>query len=200
MINQPGKWQWSLILCQKKPIAPLKFCPYAGRGFTLIELMITLTVLGLLVIVAVPAFRSMMMNNRLTSTSDAMVNYLNYARNIALNDAMSVKVCPLGALNSTTCGSDWNSGWIAVAQPVGKTPTLIKSQQNPASNPVTITSTAATVTFDTHGLAVTQTNFKFCDSRGAQYARSVMVLATGYVQSGTTPGYAVWNDGALSCP
>ncbi|HHM0577239.1 TPA: type IV pre-pilin, partial [Legionella pneumophila] len=32
------------------------------------------------------------------------------------------------------------------------------------------------------------------------FARSAMVLATGFVQSGTTPGQAVWSNGALNCP
>lgn len=172
----------------------------SGNGFTLIELMVTLSVLSLLMVVAVPAFRAMMLNNRLIASSDSLVNYLNYARNTSLNDAMNVMVCPIGALNSTTCGNNWTSGWIVVAQPSGKTAVLLKSQQNPAASPVTISSSAASVTFDPHGLAVSQSNFKFCDTRGGQFARSVMVLATGYVQSGATPGFAVWNNTALACP
>lgn len=171
-----------------------------GSGFTLIELMVTLTILGLLFVVAVPAFRAMMLNNRLTASSDSLVNYLNYARSISLNDSMSVMVCPIGALNTINCGNNWNSGWIVVGQPTGKTAVLLKSQQNSATSPITISSSAASVTFDSHGLAVTQSNFKLCDARGGQFARSVMVSATGYVQSGATPGFAVWNNAALACP
>lgn len=177
----------------------IRYVPF-GKGFTLIELMVTLLVLSLLIVVAVPAFRAMMLNNRLIASSDSLVNYLNHARNTSLNDAMNVMVCPIGALNSTTCGNNWTSGWIVVAQPSGKTAVLLKSQQNPAASPVTISSSAASVTFDPHGLAVSQSNFKFCDTRGGQFARSVMVLATGYVQSGATPGFAVWNNTALACP
>ena len=170
-----------------------------GTGFTLVELMIALSVLCLLLVVAAPSFRTMILNNRLNANSESLLNALSYARSTALYQAMNVIVCPFAAENSTACGANWNSGWIVVTQPAAGVGTLLKSQQASSTDPV-LTANVASVVFDSHGLATTQSNFKLCDDRGGAFARSIEVLATGFVQPGNTPGQAVWDNSALTCP
>ncbi|CEG58505.1 GspH/FimT family pseudopilin [Legionella fallonii] len=176
---------------------PLKI--KVNAGFTLIELMVTLSVLCLLLVLAIPSFKSMMLNNRLIANTDSLVNALSYARSTALYQEISVVVCPLGSLNSTSCGGSWSSGWIVITQPASGTSTLLKSQQYSSNDP-TLSSNVTSVTFDAHGIATTQSNFKLCDNRGGTFATSVEVLATGFVQLGNTPGQAVWDNSALACP
>jgi type IV fimbrial biogenesis protein FimT len=168
-------------------------------GFTLIELMITLSVFCVLLIIAIPSFNTMILNNRLTANSDSLVNALNYARSTALYQEINVVVCPLGSLGSSSCGANWSSGWIVVTQPASGINTLLKSQQYSSTDPV-LTGSVDTVVFDSHGIATTQSNFKFCDTRGGAFAHSIEVLATGFVQAGTTPGQAIWDNSALTCP
>lgn len=168
-------------------------------AFTLIEILITVLVLCITFLVAMPALSSFLLNKRLMANTDLLVNALNYARNFALNESMNVVVCPFSAPSSTSCGANWGAGWIVVTQPTTGTSVLLKSQQFSTSDP-TLSSTSSSVVFDQQGVTTTQSNFKFCDSRGGTYAQSIEVLATGYVQSGATAGQAVWNNGALSCP
>ena len=193
LIHNITKLIFKLIKMLKHPKTALQ------TGFTLIELMITLCILALLLTMAIPAFQTMLMNNRLVGNSDSLTGALNYARSMALYQTMNVVVCPLGALNSTTCGGSWGSGWIVVSQPAVGAGTLLQSQQLAATDPV-LSSNVASVVFDSHGISTTQSNFTLCDTRGGAYARSVMVLASGYVQNGPTPGLAVWNNSALACP
>ncbi len=167
-------------------------------GFTLVELLVTLCVFGILIGIALPAFRTMMLNNRLTASADSLVNTLNYARATALHDAVSIRVCPFSAANSTACGGDWSAGWIAITQPASGSATLLKSQENTGNN-IDINGTNAQVTFDSHGLTTAQTNFTICDERGGTFGRSAVVMTTGFVQAGSTPGQAAWNNGALTC-
>lgn len=173
--------------------------PSSIAAFTLVELLVTLCVFAILLTLIIPSLRTMILNNRLTSNIDSLVSSLNYARGVALDQALNVAVCPLGTLNSTVCGANWSNGWIVVTQPVTGTATILKTHQTSVNDP-TIASNVSSVVFDPHGLSTTQSNFTMCDSRGGSFARSVMVLATGFVQSGTTPGQAVWNNGALGCP
>ncbi|KTD40330.1 GspH/FimT family protein [Legionella parisiensis] len=168
-------------------------------AFTLIELLVTLLVLCVALVIAVPSLSNLLMNNRQTAYTDMFVNALNYARNSALNGSMNVIVCPFGAAKSTTCGGNWSAGWIVATQPVVGTSTLLQSQQFSPSDPV-LSGNVVSVVFDPHGVTTSPSNFKFCDSRGGTFARSIEVLATGYVQSGPTPGQAVWDNSALTCP
>lgn len=169
----------------------------AASGFTLVELLVTIAIAAILLALAVPSFQAMWMNNSLTAQVGGLTMALNYARNTALSQAVNVQVCPIGAFNSTTCGANWGSGWMVVRDP-GGTPTLLQSRQSPSGNTV-LSSTAASLVFDPRGLSATLSSFKVCDSRGAAFARSVQVFATGFIQAGVTPGQVAWGKTALSC-
>ncbi|MEO7128182.1 MAG: GspH/FimT family protein [Rhodoferax sp.] len=165
----------------------------------MIELLVTIAIAAILLALAAPSFTSMLMNSRLTAQTGGLTTALNYARNTALSKAVPVQVCPIGTLNSTTCGTNWASGWIVVSDPSG-TPTLLQSHQTVAGGPA-LSSSVASVLFDPRGLSTTPSSFKVCDSRGATYARSVQIpFATGMVQMGATPGQVAYGTAALTCP
>ncbi|WP_199110995.1 GspH/FimT family pseudopilin [Collimonas sp. PA-H2] len=173
-------------------------------GFTLIELLITIVIASILMALAMPSFSSMLMNNRLSAQANAFVNALNYARSNALTQNVNAQVCPLGAVGSVTCGANWGAGWIVTTLPATGTGALLQSYQIGPRDPILAAVpfngvTVSAIVFDSRGLAATQSNFKICDSRGATFARSLQVIATGSIQQGPTPGQAIWG-GALACP
>jgi type IV fimbrial biogenesis protein FimT len=188
-----------------------RHCPHSTplkqwAGFTLIELMVTIAIAAILVALAAPSFRTIVMNVRISSTSDALLNAMNYARNAALSGNVATTVCPIGAADSTTCGTDWSAGWMVVKDLSG-TPVLMQSLRATTSNGVlsslainTTTPAAASVKFDPRGLSGAQAKFKLCDTRGSAFARSIYVRSTGAVQIGATPGTGVWDNTSLSCP
>jgi len=55
----------------------------AQRGFTLMELMFTITVLAILLGLAVPSFLDTVRNNRLITQNNEFIGALNLARNEA---------------------------------------------------------------------------------------------------------------------
>ncbi len=167
------------------------------RGFTLVELLITMAIGAILMSIAVPSFTSLLMNTRATAQTNAMLNAMNFARASALTKKLNVGVCPRGALDSATCGTNWAAGWIVATAPVAGAALLLQSYQTgpkePTLSPVLVNGAApASVLFDPRGLASTPANFKFCDNRGAGYARSLQVLATGSSQLGPVQGQAIW--------
>ena len=174
-------------------------------GFTLIELIISITILTILLMLTLPAFQTMLMNNRVLAATDSLANALNYARNAAVTQNIDVVVCPFSAPGSTTCGNSWQNGWMVVTQPVGSNPVLLEANTTGANAPVLSTVpvsgvSASSVTFDARGIATTQAYFKLCDNRGGSFARSVEVLPTGFVQSSPEMGIAAWDGGVLACP
>lgn len=81
------------------------------RGFTLIELMVTVVVLGLLMTIAVPSFTDMIRNHRSLTAADELTSALNLARVEAVKRGKRVSICP--STNGTSCsGTSWQGGWI----------------------------------------------------------------------------------------
>ena len=84
----------------------------AQRGFTIIELMMTVTVLALLLGIAVPSFMETVRNNRTISQNNEFISGLNLARSEALKISGSVSMC--ASADELTCSgsTDWTTGWI----------------------------------------------------------------------------------------
>jgi type IV fimbrial biogenesis protein FimT len=83
-------------------------------GFTLVELMIALAVAIVLITLAVPSFRELMMSNNVTQTSNGLLTDLNLARSEAVNRGTLVAVI------SKSGTSNWSSGWSIVVDSVYK--------------------------------------------------------------------------------
>ncbi len=75
------------------------------RGFTIIELMITILLLGTMLSLAVPSFASIFKQNRLAAQANTILSSLNYARGETINQNTNVVLSPLIA------GINWSSGW-----------------------------------------------------------------------------------------
>lgn len=74
-----------------------------GRGFTLVELMIAIAILGVLVAAAAPSLTGMVREQRIKSASFDMFATFAYARSEALKRNASINIVRTGA--------DWAGGW-----------------------------------------------------------------------------------------
>jgi len=94
--------------------------PRTMRGFTLIELMVTLAVLAILTMVAVPNFRDTIRRSRVSAASNALLADLHYARAEAINRGQLVSLCPSSNGSSCTAGgAAWEAGWLVYTYPAG---------------------------------------------------------------------------------
>ena len=82
------------------------------RGLTLMELLVTLSIAGVLMSVAVPSFTWMVRNNRMAAQVNEFMNSLSRARNEAMKAGVSVTVCR--SADQVTCGggAGWEAGWL----------------------------------------------------------------------------------------
>jgi len=82
-------------------------------GFTIIELMITLTVLAIILAAAVPTFRDFTRNNRVIAAQNDLVTAMSLARSEAIKRSADVILCPTDS-GGTTCSStlNWANGWL----------------------------------------------------------------------------------------
>jgi type IV fimbrial biogenesis protein FimT len=83
------------------------------RGFTLMELMVTLALAGVLLGLAVPNMRSFMQNNRLAGVANDLLRSLNLARTEAIKRQTFVVVCASANPDAAepSCGGQFQ-GWI----------------------------------------------------------------------------------------
>jgi type IV fimbrial biogenesis protein FimT len=188
--------------------------PPRARGFTLVELIVTMAVAGILISIAMPSFRSFMQNSRLTTQASTLVYSLNLARSEAIRLDTPVEVC--ASSDGATCNiaatpPGWADGWIvcypaANCAPGGAGPfTLL--QVSPAlggGNTADELSGALAVTYLTSGQTNTGPNgsayrFVFCDNRGPTFGQDVEISFIGRIESAQTQGETVSNKPLAAC-
>lgn len=86
---------------------------HRSRGFTLVELMVTIAVLAILVAIAFPSFESSFRSNRVATTNNALLTSLSMARSEAVRNTRGGGVCP--SADGQNCGGNWSQGWMAFA-------------------------------------------------------------------------------------
>lgn len=77
------------------------FPVWRARGFTLVELMVTLAVAAILMMIAVPSFRGIIASNRLNAAANELVGALNTARMEAIQRNAGAQFCSNLAANNT---------------------------------------------------------------------------------------------------
>lgn len=83
------------------------------NGFTLIELMVTIFVLAILTVIAVPSFRDLIRRSEVSAASNALLVDISYARTEAINRGSIASICP--SADGTSCsstGATLDDGWI----------------------------------------------------------------------------------------
>lgn len=175
------------------PLSPRRF-----KGFTLLELMVTMAIAAILITIGVPGLTTFIANNRMVSQVNAMVGVLNAARMEAIAQRRTVTVC--GSSNGTSCDGTWSSNWIAfidqnangainTSTPAAATDDVVIRTAKVNSNltvAVLGNSGAATIQFNAQGFAVNASStVRICDGRGNTYARGAILLASGRVAIAT---------------
>ncbi|NND93088.1 MAG: prepilin-type N-terminal cleavage/methylation domain-containing protein [Granulosicoccus sp.] len=180
------------------------------RGFTMMELLITLAVAAILLSIAAPDFRAMVLQSQQDNRVIELTGALNFARSEAIKRASRVSVCARST--ASTCGTDWNKGWIVfidnadTAGTIEASETVLKladalPEGFQVSN-MAITSGAADaiqrnfVRFGPRGLSNWRGSgtFTFCDSRGTPAAKAINVSMSGDVRQARHDGSGKLHD------
>ena len=168
----------------------------AVKGFTLMELMVTLSLAAILMSIAVPSYRTFSQNSRITSQVNNLVTAINMARGEAAKRGTRVALCRSASpgASSPACGGTaytWSTGWLVYAVGDSRSTPLYDSSIDSliatglSKDGVAIkTSGAANQNLEFMPDGTTNENsvtayFAFCDSRGVDRGKLVTVLPTG---------------------
>lgn len=133
--------------------------PLVGnRGFTLIELIITLTIIGIMVALAAPGMQSFSSSNRLTTQVNDLLADISLARSEAIKRNVASGVC-VTAANGTSCvaAGNWANGWLAYYCSSASTPCPAASKvtiklREPLAGNNTLTTPGDEIAFNKSGL------------------------------------------------
>ena len=167
------------------------------RGFTMIELLVTLSIAAIMLTVAIPSFRAFLLNSRLTSQTNDFVLALASAKSEAVKRGVLVTVCSR-ATNVTCAGSTtWDTGWLVfvdggVAGTVDGADVVLQVREQLEGNNTLRAGARQRVTFQNTGFSSGfNDTFRLCDTRGTANGRSITVSMQGRVTSAT---------GTTACP
>ncbi|WDS36037.1 GspH/FimT family pseudopilin [Pseudoxanthomonas sp.] len=156
------------------------------RGFTLIELMVTVAVLAILLAIALPSFQQTLRSNRVATSTNALIGTLALARSEAIRSTHGAAVC--SSTNGTACGGSWSDGYLVWADANGDgalaaTETVLKFTRG--NGDIAITGPGNAVQFDSRGRAAVAVALTLrppaCGS--AQLQRKIDVTITGQVKT-----------------
>lgn len=111
-----------------KEVALVHRPPSRAAGFTIIELMITLTVAAILLAIAIPSFTYLTVSNKLNTSANSLVSNLMMARADAIKRNADTEICA-----DDTCSVNFpaGSGTVIHAGIAGIQPNVIEIKRSP---------------------------------------------------------------------
>ena len=154
-------------------------------GFTLLELLWTLTAAGMVLGLAVPSFQEFLLDSRRTADINAFVGAIQMARSEAAKRGRPVVVCK--SVDSLRCGGneiELEAGWMVFVneddvRPQHRSPNEALLYAHAPQLQGTITANRPLFEFRPFRQRSTNGTVTFCDRRAAAAARAVIVSYTG---------------------
>ena len=105
------------------PIISLRAPSTSMGGFTIFELVITMSIAAILMTLAMPAMRNFVQEQQDSSAASSLISNLNYARSEAIKEDLpagaggGVSFCAStgGGANPTCDTANWGNGWIVLS-------------------------------------------------------------------------------------
>jgi type IV fimbrial biogenesis protein FimT len=132
------------------------------HGFTMVELIVVVCIVGILMAVGAPSYRYFTTANRMSSEINGLLGDMQFARAEAIREGQTVSLC--ASTDGATCSgvATWTTGWIVFSDPGAPFGTLdaatdrvLRIQKSLSSgDKLTADNTISAVTFSREGFAL----------------------------------------------
>jgi len=154
------------------------------KGFTLYELLITITLIVLVSGLALPSFSAIIARQQQRVEIDALFHAIHLARKESIMRRKVVSLCP--SLDGRSCSPsrDWSGGWLMFENKDRDSPPRIDPDEIILANhrvddQVRITANRKGFTLRATFLRATNGTFVFCDPQNRISPRALVVSYTG---------------------
>jgi type IV fimbrial biogenesis protein FimT len=160
------------------------------QGVTLIEMMLSVTISGILVCIAIPSFLATTYSVKSSETRAILLTDLMRVANKAGIYGVRTTLCP--SANGVACstGFDWSIGWIGFMDQNGnreREPNEALITHQPALRGTHLISSNGRprIVFQSNGgNAGRNATFTLCDKRGAEKAQTLVISNAGNLRDG----------------
>ena len=165
-----------------------------GTGFTVIELMVTISIATILLVTAVPSFREFTLAQRMKAAIGSLHNDLMMGRSEAVNFNTRVVACPGDPAEGCSGLSDWSSGWIVFAddnadRQFQQTEILVRHGQGFRDLHILGSAGRNDIRFFPDGSTPgSNGSISFCGPGGPEKARKLVVSNLGRIRRDTAEG------------
>lgn len=155
-------------------------------GFSLIELLIAVTIMVIIMLIGVPSYKSLIAANNIAAEINTLVGDLQYARSEAVKQGLQVEVCAADTSGAGpyACSNlpAWSAGWITLAVASN---TVLRVQK-PLTSTDTLASNSATalsaVSFNYFGFSTIRGSISVTPQGGSAPAKTVCISVVGNLQ------------------
>lgn len=155
------------------------------KGFTLLELAVTMAIVAILLLAGTPPMRNLLLDARRARVTNELVRALHLARAESIRTSSDVVLCPLGTGAGCSQGTDaWNRGWIVFVNGDRDDPPTRDANERlllhfEPETPGTVSANRSSFVYRPFGRRSTTGTLVYCDARGPSAARAVIVSHTG---------------------
>jgi type IV fimbrial biogenesis protein FimT len=172
---------------------------FRQSGVTMVELIVTMTIAGILLAMGVSSYKYVTKANRASGEINALLGDMQFARYEAVKEGLSVTICPAASISAIACDANqtWSEGWIVLSNALsGTSGTANVLRRQPPFSKFNSTDTLTTsasaansaVVFNREGFATGLAgvvSFTLHDSLStASYTRCLMLGVSGVMQTG----------------
>lgn len=176
------------------------------RGFTLIEMIMVMVILGIAAAIVLPSLREAANNSRARSQAADALGDLQFARSEALSHGEPIAICP--STDAANCSGNWTDGWIifvddgATVGSIDAGESVLRVREDKGASAVTVMNDDPTpvalsfLRFDRRGQSNRATVLICAAPPDIRYARAVLIENSGRVMHSRRGGSGVHVDAA----
>ncbi len=170
------------------------------KGFTIIELLVAITIAGVLSAIAMPSLNDILVRMRVDNEVNEMHRLLLTARNSAINTGLNTTVCPLDAYQ--TCTDNWENtisvftNTTTTTNKMDGTDILIKIKEAVKSNDTLELSTAEAIIYSPTGRTISgnANQLTYCPDGYLNESNGIDISTSGRSYVGTENASNIYVD------